>query len=150
MSGSALENQVVGHQPTTTAVMVQMASHPILSAVQIQTFMSTDSVAGISTIVAVGTTVAGGTHHERQRIPSRSRSKTPPPQFAMKPTWSRYRSQSQTITQRQASGSIPCGFGQPAATGLRRSTQASSMGLTDGMKSLTLNDYEDAMDYTWG
>jgi hypothetical protein len=150
MNESALEKSVAGHQPTTTAVMVQMASHPIVSAVQIQTFVSADPAAGISTIVAVGTTVAGGTHQERPRIPSRSRSKTPPLQFAMKPAWSRYRSRSQTITQRQASGSIPFGFGQPAATGLRRSTHVSSMGLTDGMKSLTLNDCEDTMDYTWG
>lgn len=146
MSEQVKEQLDVGRQSSTAAVTVQMVSHSTLAPARIQAFISTDTEAGISTTFVVSA------RQDRPRVPShsqqfRSRSKTPPLPSAMKPAFARYRSRSQTLTQRQASGSLPSAYGQP--TGVRRTMRVSSMGLTDGMKSLTLEECEDRMDFTW-
>ena len=141
-----VKNSNISHQAATNTFNIQMAIHPnnqFGDSVQVTTIISTDLNTSLSTSVSIGT------HQNRPRMPSRSRSKTPPLPSAMKPAFSRYRSRSQTLRQRQISGSLPQGNGQPHLIGFRRTLRVSSMGLTDGMKHLSLNDYSDSMEHEW-
>ena len=141
-----MDDQAVMINSATERCDVVQQSSTAEVTVEIRTFVFTKPESGVSTTVVVNT------GQNFPRVPSinqqiRSRSKAPPLPSAIRPTFSAYRSRSQTITQRQASGSIPSSFGK--STGASRRMRVSSMGLTDGMKSLTLEECEDMMDFTW-
>ena len=142
MNELAIKKRGTSTPPVMSTITVQMAPLTITSGIQVQTFVSADSKS------AVSTTVVLGTHKEHSRIPSRSRSKTPPLPTAIK-SWSRYRSRSQTISQRQASGSIPSSYRQITPVGFRRTLRVSGLNLAEDMKHLTLNESEDIMDFSW-
>ena len=145
MDDFALQKRDIVAQSSMNTITVQMAPRSTLPAVQGQILVFADHGSGFLTTVVVGN------HQEHPRTPSRSRSSSPPLTSAMKPApaWSRYRSRSQTITQRQASGSIPVAYGQPKPTMFRGTMRILSSGLSDGMRCLTLNDCEDIMDFIW-
>lgn len=128
----------------STELTVQMALHPTLAPVQVQTCVFGDQT--------ISTTIVLTARQDRRRVSShhiRSRSKSPP--SIPRALNARHRSYSQNFAPREPSGKYECSGPATAMSVSKRTTRVSSMKITDGMKSLTLEDYdEDRMDYTWG
>lgn len=152
-------NEQSGNQPSATPeqfvdissaeITIRMALYPTLPPVQIYSFVS--GTQGFSTTVVVGAP-QGRPFISSQQQQARSRSKSPPLPSPTQSAFSQYRSRSQTFAKRKPPSRNQFSYGHPAPIGLStRTTRVSSMVLTDGMKSLTLDDYEEEnMDYTWG